>query len=797
MSFLGACSQHFSHFKNRNAVIWRSLFIGGTVLIVFCLLFYLAEKCLESKWQNPGRFVPERHEILPSLALSNSIFIHSNLNSKIRIIPDEADFSKMIGAVGDIIGMRLFTGIYGNPVMASGAELYLVLQTGGLRCVRTNSFRLQENAWTTIFFDSCKLVPFLEINGFKDTSSVIITGSESSKFAIYATENGAAAFQLAVPKIYGELDHPNITSSEAQNYASIWRGSSFYNLNLIIKLLLSIALTALFFTLVSQRVKMTPRKVATLTSVALFIAWFFLGLQHALFSPPFQDPDEPALLIGLVVETSSTPDQVVASLTSLAGPAQFNCVKARSDRGIIPGQICGDGFGSDFIIAGPSNRGALYKFISRPLYLVSEMAWRNYADYFSRYIGTYVRLANLIFNAAIILVVILSHLYFSRYFSAVAIFTVLLVPAFIPIVSGVTNYGSCFVLGAAFFSFLMPDGNFSNRQKCLVLAPFFGVSACLYASSQLSLFVLLPLLIAFGTIQGNPRGIMKSRVGFYLPFLSLLFALLIARFFLGYDWLTRADRLDQKLSQLHVTKGQLLSLMRSFGVGWVHLIFLVSLCLSLLVVSLRHKYLPKLNWMSKAPLLRQINTSLFLGFVLCVAVYSVKLSSSPSYLISLTSNPRPPFFDFLKMAIKAVISQAFNLPQDFFLIQTYFMAYGWLDTTAPNLLYFVLRHVISFAWLWLIFKWFTRLGSGRFFPIGALFFWVIYWLAGFYGAWSEGHTLVARYVSPGVALPIFALTYGLFYQRRSILMLINIALIISCIYGQFYLEPIRFLIGIG
>ena len=796
LSFLITWPPLVSLKKLKNALDRRFLFIGGTFLVVFCLMFYLVNVSLESKWQNPGKIVSERHQILPDVVLSNSIYIHSNLNSKIPILPSSSDIGAKLGNVSQLIGMRIFTGVYGSPVVATGAELYLALETGGLKCVRSNAINIMENAWTTIVFDSCNQVPLLMSNGIKLNSMMELTGAASSKFAVYANEQGDAAFQLAVPKIYGESDQPNITSSEAQNYAFIWSGNPFHYLNLIIKFFLSFAVTVLITTVFWQMVNMTPRQVAVRTCASLFLVWLFLGLQHAFFSPPFQDPDEPALLIGLVTENSKTPDQVIASLTSLAGPAQFNCVKGRSDRGIIPGQICSDGFGSDFIIAGPSNRGSLYKLISRPLYLVSEMAWRNCADFFSRYIGTYVRLANLIFNAAIILVVILSHLHFSRAFSAVAIFTVLLVPAFIPLVSGITNYGTCFVLGTAFFSFLIPDGNSVSRRRCLVLAPIFGVSACLYASSQMNLYVLLPFLIAFGAIQGDPRGLLRSKVILYFPFLTLLLALLIARVGLDRNWIIRADRLDQKFSQLHGQIAQVFSVIRSYGVDSVQFIFLISLCLSLLVVYWRHKYLPKLIWVSKAPLSRQISRLVLLALFLSVFVFSVKWSSTPTYLISLTSNPRPPFLDFLKMAIKAVISQTFSLPQDFFLIQTYFMAYGWLDTTAPNFLYFVVRHVISFAWLWLIFKWISRPGSDRFFPIGALFFWVIYWLSGFYGAWSEGHTLVARYVSPGVALPIFALTYGLFYQRWPILMLINIALIINCMYGQFYLEPLRFLIGI-
>ena len=160
---------------------------------------------------------------------------------------------------------------------------------------------------------------------------------------------------------------------------------------------------------------------------------------------------------------------------------------------------------------------------------------------------------------------------------------------------------------------------------------------------------------------------------------------------------------------------------------------------------------------------------------------------------------------FSREIFAAALTQLVAYKQDYFLWQTYVLAYGWLDAVAPDGVYFAVKLAWLFSLLlsFLALVWNFRNAFPKFF-VPVVFAQVV-WVLAMVGGVMEGHTALGRYL-----LPLWLLFFGLpmvtaaslfsgsrrkNLAPRAVLMVFCAFFGVLSLYGSHVILVKRFLIG--
>jgi hypothetical protein len=198
------------------------------------------------------------------------------------------------------------------------------------------------------------------------------------------------------------------------------------------------------------------------------------------------------------------------------------------------------------------------------------------------------------------------------------------------------------------------------------------------------------------------------------------------------------------------------------------------------------------------------------SFFLVLGVLAYQVTNhypSPVYIQNLygAGVTRPMFSSFLREATRALTSQSFEIVQDYYLFQSFILAYC-LDTTAPPVFYFVVRQLVHLGCIGIVLSliWRSRKSFILIFP--NVLSYIVYLVLLFYAAYRQSHTLVGRYTFPGWGLGIFAFILAFAFliskkEERDIpaILIVSTAFIfvsvLTTLYGQSLLLPMRFVVG--
>jgi hypothetical protein len=151
------------------------------------------------------------------------------------------------------------------------------------------------------------------------------------------------------------------------------------------------------------------------------------------------------------------------------------------------------------------------------------------------------------------------------------------------------------------------------------------------------------------------------------------------------------------------------------------------------------------------------------------------------------------------------MSQSVHYEQDYFLWQTNFLAYGWLDTTAPQAYYFILRQMWQLGLIACVLVAIWRTTEFLLLCLPWLILGVLYWLILLWAAWEQSHTLLGRYLLPAWGLYLIppVLGFSIIWSdgdwqglAKLLLTFLILFFLVSSIWGMFSLIPTRFLVGL-
>jgi hypothetical protein len=390
-----------------------------------------------------------------------------------------------------------------------------------------------------------------------------------------------------------------------------------------------------------------------------------------------------------------------------------------------------------------------------------------------------------------------------RPYSLCLLFVMALVPVHVSLAAGITNYGFAILLGACTGSFLFPEGRKRARMLAAVLCGFGLFWVASSSRPCQPLFVVGPfLLMAWPWYAGLMYKKSEAMIPGLLAVGAFLAPVVMLRNTVSVDaWFSQFEPLfNTFVAKLPESSSRLFSTVPR---SW----FLFSVIGG--VGGSTVSMLP-LKGVANASALRlwviAMVVSGWLVLLALAAFFFPVTEFAPN--IRFLGDAIPEFSEFLKAVFRSFASQVFSGSQDYYLWQTYFLAYGWLDTTAPQPIYAALKQLVVLA----VGISLVGVGSGfilwfRVFCMPFLFA-IALWLGALYGAWMTGHTLLGRYVAPFAFLfviPLFSALYFVLPLQSSPKKLHSgIVVAFFCIlgfvllnfYGVVWLLPTRYLVGI-
>jgi hypothetical protein len=764
---------------------------------------------IEQDWNQPRYFVTGRHQLLPGGVLDESVITEGSVAS-----PFVWDWSAMHSdqtkqeAIINAQTIYVRVGTYGQTITVKSVNLQIQFsEQSGVTCKSLGTVTLKDNSWVS--FGDLKCEP-IALTGLKPLTASLRfapssqqTSDADQKVAIYHFEDSTAAINIGVPSLYGAKDAPPVTLAQAMNYGDVWN-STFRSAALMLALLVgglsTVVLMVSFF-----------REQKSAAIWCFFGLWSALALYQVLSNPPFQDPDEAMLLSGIAHEMM--PSDIFARKGELVGVVtrtQYMCEDFAAKAPILPEKKCNFRYLDFEGWSSPTQRSVLYGKIMHPMAGLVERHLLILSANISLYMGHYFKLIfllmSVLFSSALIWLLLVS----SRSVSAAAYLVIISIPVVLSYSTAVTNYSWGIFVGAAFCVLLIEEGRL--RYLWLSVAPWFGLLSVAFANSQTPFAVLIPVLLSlFCWVHRDSSSVSRYHASLLVALLSCIAAVIVVRLVSGVSLVTEQIMLSKALelaSQAGVPFIQVMEMAQK-TVGVFEVLFIIE-CLMLLfvfwVVVPRCEALYK-QYVLKRPL---SPTCYFLKWVIvllpiCV-LYGVAMFVivEPEYVPSLASQKVESFWAFSKAVIRAMVSQSDELVQDYFYVKSYFMAYGWFDTTGPEWLYFVVRTLVQSA-CFIVWSSFVLRGSRKdFYALALILCFGVYVMLLTYANWLKGYTMPGRFAFPGLGILIVGMLIGIswavskeHYRKvmASLCFFTLSAFLLANLYGQQIIMVRRFLVG--
>jgi hypothetical protein len=773
----------FSSLKNlmtpKNRLLRASI-----VFIGILLLFWIIEAFLQYKYEHPRRAIERRHVILPSGIDYSGIYKEFLGPADISITSNDVNYD-----VKQLRGVRLRTGAYGQPVSASKVEL--LSPSGAAICTSEEAFRIAENRWTNVMLTCAERPASLESGAI-----VRITVDEGKKWAIYKSSNGKPSLQLW-------FDDPGFTTSyrEARDYGFLLSPWVLHAVRWFSRILIALGIVVVLFRLRGHNRRMIA---------GVFIFWLGLIWGQFFETITYHSPDEPAHVVG-AFRSVTDPQQfqsVYEHLQSIGSRVQFMETFAKAENPLIAQKDGERRASPDNNFIHPEIRSGLYAIFAKPFARVALFV----ADNHKQVVSDPAMILRALLAALISVIVGFGAWFFvmqRRFNIALLYLLICSIPGVLASYLTIWNYGLLTAIGSFFCCGLMPEGEPDKRKRFLILAagliPVLGE----LARSQTLWFVIGPIAVISVAIfaeSGSLARQVRSIVSYMV--VSLLSCGLL-KLLLGPGFIPQ----DGMLWPMRLKACEVSGLFCNFERTemFQFLIYLQLLVWSLTATSML--ILDSIWRYVERNLLRQvvwIKPLLLLGIlvVLYKIIAKAWVMDEMQFLGSIAFiSPIPSFSEHLRDAYLALMSQTFRFGQDYFLIQTFYMAYGWLEVTGHKLVYFVCRNFLHIGLITLLFGTvrYSRKTFQLYAPLMMAFF--IYFFGVWYASWSGHFTIVGRFVFPAIGLVYGVIIFSMsdmlcsFYKKpqeqylRMVTTVIFILVAASAIYGAFYLLPLRFAAG--
>lgn len=762
------------------------------ILLLLALIFGAIEWRLSQEYESPAKAIARRHILEPVLAVENKIYgeFHGSAEIPVLLKGEARQFR-------DLRGIRFKSGSYGKRVEASVLKVFGL--DGREICRTHGQFTIAENLWTSVLL-ACDQSE----NNIFQPKSIRIELAGDDLWAIYQAGAGVPALQF-----WFDDATPRGSFIEARNYGGLWQPSILSVLRMLTRLLLALGLTGVLF----------GRLAKPSTILMGSCLWFGLFWGQLFETVTYQSPDEPAHAVGAyrsITPTDAWPAQLEA-LKTLGGKVQFRETFVKADAAIVPGHDGVPWVSDDNFFVNPENRSGLYALIARPLARFSLFS----AEKFGGICQDPVACLRIFLSVVITLLGLLSLWFFRKERRPISAWCFLLVcclPGILASYLTIWNYGILTILGVLFAVCLIPEGSSKSKRRALLVAsllvpilgefarsqvvwfavgPFAVMAAAVYNSSEekslatriknLSRFMLVSLGTFLGLAITLQEAFIPDRVAI-ITMVSMVVSKLSAWFHVQVDFF-----MDNPIVSLGII----------FVFSWL-LSMALLLAFDLLLKSFGRALSPKV-----ATILRVLACGAVTA-ALIVIVHKCRSLADPLFVRSLASlSPYPTFVEHLRESYRALMSQTFIRQQDYFLVQTFFMAYGWLEVTGHWLIYVLYRLLLTFGLVAFLITSFVRpkIFLQLLAPLVIAF--SIFMLVVWYGAWSAQFTIVGRFVFPGIAILyvslLMAAAASLNPTKEQIplgrkeelgIKVLLLYIVINSVYGAFYLLPHRFVVGL-
>jgi hypothetical protein len=809
--------------------------VGLCAVVAFVSLFVLRSH-VEYRYLNPEGLIPTRH-----------FSSHDNLNIISNLYGDSVPLGQGLRIAGSdifvpaqsefydpdrLVGIKMYFGTHGKVYDVQSFDVSLHFENHTVSCPSKSPLTLKDNSWAYL---QLKCASTSKGTLLQDIKSVEIRFAQAlgrdksvnDPLALYRADCKSPANACNKEKKYAALsfvvsrylnDIPPLTMSEAENYGGLWdpnvRSMGGLLLQGASSLLLGLWLVLSWDIFFKRHMRFKPSHAL----VAGFLLWVTLLGHQILRNPALQNPDDPQHLLGHF-EYSLSKEDASKARTAVLDAAYKSKLLVSAEHPGVP--ILADvqtqpGLGSSDFVVNPDSRSFVYGSYSK---ILVPVAWGLFTSgqSVSGDVSVFVRVALLLPTVTLVFAALLFHLYTSRFVSASFLLLALLNPASLSMLPSVSNYGWSIALGAVFVSFLVPEGQYRVRASALALVPLLLFFLAESSKPNNMLVLIVPLLIGF-IVTWNMHDLrIRARSQRGVLFLAIVpLGLVLCSYFFSTFWIERV------LSPLrpHVEQVALALESKQFK-GFADLIRLgipysrVSLVggftlLTSLVLALGALF----QWGSRRTEARFAQKNLWrwlltLGFLLVIIcallVLRVKFPQ-PEFAPNIyrTDLSKSSFLEFAVTCINAFLSQHVHFLQDYYLWQTNFMAYGWLDTVTHQGYYFLLRQLANLGLISCGLALIWRTKDVFFLCLPWFFLGSVYWLALLFGAWQQQHTLLGRYLLPVWGLYAMPLVLGaaFLYKPRDwargsvqILSLLSAFFALSVLFGHFHILPFRFLVG--
>lgn len=812
----------YSLSTHESGVGLRKRLLPVAALICVCIILLLVQ--VRSDFFYPKSIVPLRHYPSVNMAeldLKTLALRELRLRDEVAV-PEELLGWSSLGEQRLPTGLMLFVGTYGFDIQKRSLNIQFVFKDSTIECRSRRTVDLKDNQFVEIVLDcpgQSKAINWLNFSFLKLKWE---HRSDNEMIAIYAkvcpatgcVQNVKPAAIHPVFSLYPD-DMPPFSFLNALDYGGFWN-PAFFNIVFfgsisgIGILLAGFLLNS--WSLITHWKDVLPRRVVIWSSIG-GVLWAVMALSFIWITPPFQNPDEPQHLKGLASTQLGPEDRELADdvIRKIAGQVNFLEVEKHPNTPIVRGLPQKPDLGSYGFDVIPSVRSKVYDTYTRISIPLAWTAFKHKVLPTDNFV-VYARLAILIPSLIVITIGLLFHILTRAHLSICVLFACLFLPVSLSLVSSVSNYGLAIAWGSLFASLVIPEGSFKLVNVRMFLAVFIlvflGDSAT--PSSPL-LFLVPPCLVAICVWNAWHSRIAKGTRLFWLSVsvvpVSVLFAYAFFLFLINPNLL---DSYAKMLAGWGAYQGYGLEFVTQRGILPVlSLGALAFVSLGLHWLFIRPNEATIEQGYSRTSSFRWALTLVFL-FSLFLSVFlfnffwpEVKFAPNV-YAMNLN---KPPFSEFLKQCISAFMSQSVHFEQDYFLWQTNFLAYGWLDTTAPQGYYFFLRHMwhLGLIGCGLVAIWRTKEFLLLCFPW--LIFGGLYWLMLLWAGWQQNHTLLGRYLLPAWGLYVIPplLGFSIIWSglnrdwrdlAKVLLTFLILIFLISSIWGMFSLIPTRFLVGL-
>jgi hypothetical protein len=791
-----------------------------TALICICISLLLTEVRMDFFY--PKSIIPLRH--YPSVSVTD-LDLKTLAMQELRIrneiaVPDELLGWKSLSEQRLPTGLKLFVGTYGLDIQKRSLKIQFVFKDATIDCRSRQAVDLKDNQFVEIVLNCPSQSKALNWMDFSALKLKLEHHTDEEMIAVYAkacpstacSQNVKPAAIFPVFSLYPN-DLPPFPFVSALDYGGFWNPVFFYivffcSVGGIGVLLAAFLLNS--WSLMIHWKEFLPSRVLIWSSIGA-VLWAVMALSFIWITPPFQNPDEPQHLKGLASVQLPPGDRELADqvIRKIAGQVSVLEVEKHPNTPIVRGLPQNPDLGRYGFDVIPSARSKVYDAYTR---FSIPLAWDAFKHNIlpTENFVVYARLAILLPSLILITLGLLFHILTRAHLAICVLFTSLFLPVSLSLVSSVSNYGLAIVWGSIFASLVIPEGSFKLANARMFLAVFVLAFLGDSATPASPLLILVPpCLVGICVWNAWHSKIVKGSRFFWLSVSVVPVSVLLA--YTLFIWLINPNLIDSYADILANWGANQGSLLKGLTQRWAIPVLLLG-ALSLFSLSLHSLFLRPIGISSEQRVLASSNFrwALTLGFLflLCLSVFLFNLfwpevRFAPNiYEMNLD---KPPFSEFLKHCVHAIMSQSVHYEQDYFLWQTNFLAYGWLDTTAPQAYYFILRQMWQLGLIACVLVAIWRTTEFLLLCLPWLILGVLYWLILLWAAWEQSHTLLGRYLLPAWGLYLIppVLGFSIIWSdgdwqglAKLLLTFLILFFLVSSIWGMFSLIPTRFLVGL-